>query len=108
MARSRPAHGRALLLLGLLAVLRQGCPGAGPVAADLAGEPIALEWSMLRGERLRLLPGVGPVLAERLEQARLAAGGVLDAAVASRVSGVGPSLLARWAALGLAVDSGLR
>jgi hypothetical protein len=105
---SRPEHGRALVVLGLLALLRQGCPAPAAVPAWEAGVPLPLDWASLQGERLRLLPGVGPVLAERLEQARTQAGGVLDAAVAARVPGIGPSLLARWAALGLAVESGLR
>jgi hypothetical protein len=53
----------------------------------------------LRGAEFRLLPGVGPVLAERLEAARVAAGGRLLPERVQDVPGVGPALAARWAAL---------
>ena len=74
----------------------------------MAGEPQTLSWETLEGPRFRLLPGVGPVLAGRLEAARAAAGGPLDPVSARGVKGVGPMLLRRWAACGLAADSTLR
>lgn len=94
------ATGRALLLLGLLALLRAACFPGTPARWELAVEPCSMRLEDLAGERFRLLPGVGPVLAGRLESARRASGGRLDAAAAARVPGVGPSLLARWARVG--------
>ena len=61
-----------------------------------AGSPVQVRLESLEGQAFRLLPGVGPVLAERLEEARQAAGGILDARAAAAVRGVGPSLLAQW------------
>ena len=103
-----PQPGRALLLLGLVAVLGRACPAPAPVPAAVAGEAVTLRWETLAGDRFRLLPGVGPVLAGRLEEARQAAGGALDPASAARVKGVGPVLLRRWAACGLAGERVLR
>lgn len=94
-----PGPGRALLLLGLAAGLRAALVPAQPPEWSVLIEPVVLVLEELAGEEFRLLPGVGPVLAERLEAARLAAGGRLDPAGAAGVPGIGPSLLARWAAL---------
>ena len=88
-----------MVLLGLMALLCDAWPSGGRMPAAEAGEPIPIRLEELRGPAYRLLPGVGPVLAERLESARVAAGGVLDAAAAAAVRGVGPTLLARWAVL---------
>jgi len=99
-APTRRDHGRALLVLGLLAMVRaHGCAGDGlrPPMEVGAAVPLALE--TLAGDGFRLLPGVGPVLAERLETARRAAGGVLTAEAARSVRGVGPVLLKRWRSL---------
>lgn len=98
---SRPASrgGLALLALGALAVVRACVLSAPPVAAWEAGTPVPLRVEDLSGEEFRLLPGVGPVLAERLEAARLLAGGRLLPERLRLVPGVGPALLARWAAL---------
>lgn len=94
-----PGPGRALLLLGLAAGLRAALVPTQPPEWSVLIEPVALVLEELAGEEFRLLPGVGPVLAERLEAARLAAGGRLDPDGAAGVSGIGPTLLARWAAL---------
>jgi len=91
--------GRALLALGLFAMLRATCFPGDPARWQAVVEPCSLRLEDLAGERFRLLPGVGPVLAGRLEAARRAAGGRLDPDTARSVPGVGPSLLARWAAL---------
>jgi predicted flap endonuclease-1-like 5' DNA nuclease len=93
------SSGRGLLLIGVLALARAWWLSAPAPDPRALGERIPLEVEALAGEDFRLLPGVGPVLAERLERARVAAGGRLAPADLSRVSGVGPSLRARWAAL---------
>jgi hypothetical protein len=62
----------------------------------MAGEAVEVRLEALEGRSFRLLPGVGPVLSERLEAARVEAGGALDGAAAAAVRGVGPSLLAQW------------
>lgn len=98
MERARPDPGPALLVLGLLACLRAWLLSAPPPAPWEAGHPLPLRIEQLRGAEFRLLPGVGPVLAERLEAARVAAGGRLTEAAADAVPGVGPALLARWRA----------
>jgi len=98
-ARPPPGPGRALLALGLLACLRAGPCRAPPLHPAALGEPVPLELEALSGAEFRLLPGVGPRLAERLEAARIAAGGRLDAAALDAVSGVGPVLRERWDAL---------
>ncbi len=85
-----------MLLLGILAVFLDACPGTGSVPAAGAGQPVEVRLEALEGQAFRLLPGVGPVLAERLEKARVEAGGVLNARDADAVRGVGPSLLAQW------------
>jgi hypothetical protein len=92
-----PDPGPALLLLGALALLRSWSATAPPPAAWEAGATVALRVEELRGEEFRLLPGVGPALAARLEAARATAGR-LDPLV-PHVSGVGPALRAKWAAL---------
>jgi hypothetical protein len=99
MSRSRSRGAPALLLLGLLALARACRVGAPPPAARLSGEPVPLRLEDLRGAEFRLLPGAGPVLAERLEAARVAAGGRLLPERVQDVPGVGPALAARWAAL---------
>ena len=99
MTRSRSRGAPALLLLGLLALVRACVVGAPPPAAWQAGAPVPLRLEDLRGAEFRLLPGVGPVLAERLEAARVAAGGRLMPERVQDVPGVGPALAARWAAL---------
>jgi len=96
LSRSTGSPGRAVLLLGLLCLGLDRCPREGNVPAALAGEPLDVCVESLQGVGFRLLPGVGPVLAERLEHARVAAGGALSAQMAAAVRGVGPSLLARW------------
>lgn len=90
---------RGLLLLGVLACVRAACTQPGGVAATRAGQIVPLQIENLSGPEFRLLPGVGPVLAERLEAARIAAGGRLDEQAAEAVRGVGPALLERWRAL---------
>jgi hypothetical protein len=95
--KERPDPGPALLLLGALALLRSWSATAPPPAAWQAGETVPLRIEQLRGEEFRLLPGVGPALAARLEAARVAVGR-LDP-VDPHVSGVGPALRAKWAAL---------
>jgi hypothetical protein len=97
----RPARpGVALLALGALAVVRALVLSAPPVAAWEAGTSVPLRVEDLAGaDEFRLLPGAGPVLAERLEAARLAAGGRLQPERLAEVPGVGPALLARWRAL---------
>lgn len=97
MRSDRPDPGPALVLLGLLALLRAWLACGPPPAAWQAGEPVPLRLEALRGAEFRLLPGVGPVLAARLEAARQAAGR-LDPSD-PHVPGVGPALLAKWAAL---------
>jgi|GEM_PF-3551475 len=72
---------------------------APPVAASQVGTPVPLRIEDLAGDEFRLLPGVGPVLAERLEAARVAAGGRLPPERQLAVPGVGPALLAKWSAL---------
>jgi len=99
MARSFPRGAAALLFLGVLSLLRACVSGLPPPAAWRAGEAVPLRLSALQGAEFRLLPGVGPVLAERLEAARLAAGGQLLPERVQDVPGVGPALAARWAAL---------
>ncbi|HEX5009673.1 MAG TPA: hypothetical protein VFY71_04670 [Planctomycetota bacterium] len=99
MSHSRSRGAPALLLLGLLALVRAWVVGAPPPAAWQSGEPVPLRLEDLRGAEFRLLPGVGPVLAERLEAARVAAGGRLLPERVQEVPGVGPALAARWAAL---------
>ena len=93
---TRADNGRAIVLLGLIAVVRVGCSGAVEPTAASVGEPLSLELADLAGDELRLLPGIGPVLAERLEAARSAAGGTLDEATCLAVPGIGKGLLARW------------
>lgn len=90
---------RALLLLGLLALSRALWLARPPPRAEHLGEAVALDVTALQGSGFRLLPGVGPVLAERLEAARLAAGGVLGLDELREVPGVGPVLLRRWTRL---------
>jgi len=100
--RPRPAPrplGAGLLLIGALAVVRAWMAAAPPPSAWTAGEVINLDVESLSGEDFRLLPGVGEALAQRLEAARVAAGGTLTESDVSRVSGVGPSLRRRWSAL---------
>jgi hypothetical protein len=99
MQRAPVHRGSGLVVLGLAAVLRAWSAAAPPVQPVDVGVPIALEVEALSGDAFRLLPGVGPVLAARLEQARLAAGGSLDAGSLAAVRGVGPALRARWDAL---------
>ena len=96
LSRSAGRPGRGVLFLGLLCLGLDRCPTDLMVPAALAGEPLEVRLESLQGEGFRLLPGVGPVLAERLEHARVAAGGVLSPQMAASVRGVGPSLLARW------------
>ena len=91
--------GPALLALGLLACLRAAWVSR-PLPDPAAwGERIPLRLETLQGEEFRLLPGVGPKLAERLEQARLAAGGALVPGAVEQVAGVGRSLRLRWEAV---------
>ncbi|MGQ0553178.1 MAG: hypothetical protein ACT4PU_08145 [Planctomycetota bacterium] len=85
-----------MLLLALLALVRAHSVSAVPPAAWEVGEPVPLRLAELRGASFRLLPGVGPALAERLEAARLAAGGALNEASLDAVRGVGPALLRQW------------
>lgn len=98
---ARRAHARrqarGLLVLALLGWLRFACraDATPPDLRDVA-QPVSLRLEDLSGDGFRLLPGVGPTLAARLEAARVAAGGRLDERTADAVSGVGPSLLARW------------
>jgi len=99
MSRSRSRGAPALLFLGLLALFRACVVGAPPPAAGEAGAPVPMRVEDLQGAEFRLLPGVGPVLAERLEAARVAAGGRLLPERVQDVPGVGPALAARWAAL---------
>jgi hypothetical protein len=88
---------RGLLILALLGWLRFACRAdASPPELREVGQPVSLALEGLAGDEFRLLPGVGPTLAARLEAARVAAGGRLDERGADAVSGVGPSLLARW------------
>lgn len=89
-------RGRALLLIGVVALCRSACVEIEAPRADVVGEPIPIRLEQLSGDEWRLLPGVGEVLGARLEQARLAAGGSLDERGVDAVSGVGPALLARW------------
>jgi hypothetical protein len=96
MDEHRLEPGAALLLLGVLALVRAWFSGAPPPAAWEAGEIVPLRVEELRGEEFRLLPGVGPALAARLESARLAAGGL---GAEPRVPGVGPALRAKWTTL---------
>lgn len=95
--------GPALLLLGVLALVRAWFSGAPPPVAwaSEAGEVVPLRVEELRGEEFRLLPGVGPALAARLEAARLQALGLGGSGLdrEPRVSGVGPALRAKWALL---------
>ena len=98
--------GPALLLLGVLALVRAWFAGAPPPVAWEAGEVVPLRVEELRGEEFRLLPGVGPALAARLEAARLEAVRLQAAGTGTgrldrepRVSGVGPALRAKWASL---------
>jgi predicted flap endonuclease-1-like 5' DNA nuclease len=99
MARAGTRPGSGLVALGLLAVLRAWTAAAPPVQVEDVGEPVPLEVESLAGDAFRLLPGVGPVLAERLEAARLAAGGRLDERSLAAIPGIGPSLRARWRVL---------
>ena len=99
MSRSRSRGAPALLLLGLLALVRACVVGAPPPLASQVGAPVPLRLEDLHGAEFRLLPGVGPALAERLEAARVAAGGRLLPERVQDVPGVGPTLAARWAAL---------
>lgn len=92
----RNQSGRALLLIGWVAVWRALCVDIDSPRAENLGEPMALNLEQLSGDEWRLLPGVGEVLAGRLERARVAAGGSLDEDGVDAVSGVGPRLLARW------------
>jgi len=99
MERSVQRGAPALLVLGVVALVR-ACVAATPApAAWEAGEAVPLRLEHLRGDEFRLLPGVGPVLAERLEAARVAAGGSLLPERVQDVPGVGPALAGRWAAL---------
>jgi hypothetical protein len=91
--------GCGLLILGVLAVVRAWMLAVPPPSPWEAGEPIRLGLESLRGEEFRLLPGVGPALAERLEAARVAAGGQLHEDDLAHVRGVGPVLRERWSAL---------
>ena len=101
MARSVPRGAPALLFLGVLALVRACAIGAPPPGAWALGQAVAVPLCVedLQGAEFRLLPGVGPVLAERLEAARVAAGGRLLPERVQDVPGVGPALAARWAAL---------
>jgi hypothetical protein len=99
MRSSLPRGAAALLFLGVIALWRACVTGLPPPAAWQAGEAVPLRLQDLRGADFRLLPGVGPVLAERLEAARVAAGGRLLPERVQDVPGVGPVLAARWAAL---------
>jgi hypothetical protein len=98
---SPPELGRGLVLLGVLALIGDAWPWpmGQRVPAQAAGQPLSVRLQDLRGAGFRLLPGVGPVFQERLEAARVAAGGVLDESLAAEVKGVGPALLQRWALL---------
>ena len=99
---ARPAPrplGCGLLLIGVLALVRAWMAAIPPPSPWDAGEPILLDIEALHGAEFRLLPGVGEALAQRLEQARVAAGGHLTEHDLLHVSGVGPSLRHRWAAL---------
>lgn len=95
----------------MLGLVRAGCaPPAGPfegIDPRAAGTLIRRPLGALSGGDFRLLEGVGPVMAGRLEAARLAAGGRLDAAALRRVQGVGPVRARRWSR-GLAADRALR
>jgi len=93
--------GRGLLLLALVAFACDLWPwsAAHRVPASRSGIWLSVRLEDLQGPAFLLLPGVGPVLAERLEAARVAAGGVMDPVLAGRVKGVGPVLLLRWAEL---------
>ena len=106
MSHSRSRGAPALLLLGVVALVRACTVGAPPPAAGQAGEPVPLRIEDLRGAEFRLLPGVGPVLAARLEAARVAAGGRLLPEHVQDVPGVGPALAARWAALRPGAEGG--
>lgn len=100
-SRTREAEvfGVVLLALGLLAAGRALHRARPPPEPYALGRRVVLRLETLEGDAWRLLPGVGPVLAERLEAARVAAGGALTLRDASRVEGVGPATLARWEAL---------
>lgn len=94
-----PSRGCALVFLGVLGLVRAWLVAAPPPSPWEAGEAVPLRVEALAGDEFRLLPGVGEVLAERLEAARTAAGGRLTEDALARVSGVGPALRKRWAAL---------
>ena len=98
-APSQNCHSRALLLLGLLAVVRAAWPSSAYLPPERAGPAVSIRLETLAGPAFRLLPGVGPVLAERLEQARSETAGPFDERAAGEVRGIGPALLARWAEL---------
>ena len=88
--------GRALMVIGLVALCRASCVDLEAPRASAVGEPVEIQLDQLSGDGWRLLPGVGEVLASRLEQARVEAGGHLDEQAIDRVPGVGPQLLTRW------------
>jgi hypothetical protein len=96
---ARRWSGSGLLLIGVLALVRAHLAARPPPDPWDLGEPIALEIEALQGADFRLLPGVGPALQERLEEARIAAGGQLHPADLHAVRGVGPSLRSRWESL---------
>lgn len=102
------SFGPALILIGLVALLRAACSGVGLVAPERVGAPIDLRLQALSGNDFRLLPGVGPVMGSRLEAARRRAGGVLAPADLDQVPGLGPVTRARWEALWVAEPDGVR
>ena len=100
---------RGLLLLAVVALIRALLLGAAVPDPGVPGEAVDLSPESLQGAAFRLWPGVGPALAERLEAARIAAGGVLTEEDLMAVRGVGPGLMARWRPLWtLAAGSGVR